>query len=207
MRIPILAALALAAASSLQAQAIADLATATPVGGNWAWAQTADGSEAVFTGADSKPQVTIHCARSTRRVTISKAASAAAPFLAVWTSSQTQELARELQCRDRQAQCRGGGLRSIARCDRRRAAARIGFGASGLAPLVVPPWAEVARVDRGLPRLSRREAAKCDEYSHHYKSCVVAHKNHLRFGFNAAKGGDPMSHGSAGRSERGVRRL
>jgi len=32
-----------------------------------------------------------------------------------------------------------------------------------------------------------------------------AKTTHLHLGFNAAKGGDPMSHGSAGRSERGVR--
>ncbi len=205
MRIPIVAALALAAASSLQAQAIADLATATPVGGNWAWAQTTDGSEAVFAGADSKPQVTIHCARSTRRVTISKAASAAAPFLAVWTSSQTQEFARELQCRDRQAQCRGGGLRPIAGCavdePRQDWIWRVGIGAAGAAAV------GGSRAGcRGLPRLAGAKRRSVTNIHIITSLALSLTKNHLRFGFNAAKGGDPMSHGSAQRSERGVRR-
>jgi hypothetical protein len=71
MKLQIVAALALTAASSLSAQtapAIPDLSTATAIGGNWAWTQTADGSEATFTDAYSHPQLTIHCTRLTRRV-------------------------------------------------------------------------------------------------------------------------------------------
>ena len=55
MRIPIFAALALLTAPPLAAQSaptIPDLTVATPIGGNWAWAQPADGSEAGFADAD-----------------------------------------------------------------------------------------------------------------------------------------------------------
>ena len=53
---------------------------------------TADGSEATFADAIGQPQLSVHCTRATRRVTIAKPASAAAPFLDVWTSSQTRSL-------------------------------------------------------------------------------------------------------------------
>jgi hypothetical protein len=145
MRIPIFAALALTAASSLGAQAMADLSTATPVGGTWSWTQTADGSQASFADATSKTQVTIHCARATRRVTIAKAASAAAPLLGVWTSSQTKNLPASFN------PATGMVSAQVAAFDPLLDAVstsrgRIGFSVSGLAPLVLPPWAEVARV-------------------------------------------------------------
>jgi hypothetical protein len=147
MRLSIAAALALTAAPSLPAQtasAIADLSTATPIGGHWSWAQTADGSEATFTDAYSRAQPTLHCTRATRRVSIAKAASAAAPFLSVWTSSQTRnlpagfnpatgKLSAELAAFDPL-------LDAIA-----ASRGRIGVSVSGSAPLVVPPWAEIAR--------------------------------------------------------------
>ena len=144
MRFSIVAALALTAASTLQAQAIADLTTATAAGGNWSWAQTANGSEATFTDAYSKPQLTVHCTRATRRVSIAKAASAAAPFLSVWTSSQTRnlpasfnpatgKLTAELPAFDPL-------LDAIA-----TSRGRFGVGVSGLPPLVVTPWAEICR--------------------------------------------------------------
>jgi hypothetical protein len=148
MRISIAAALALiASASSLAAQttpAIADLSTATPVGGNWSWAQTGDGSEATFTDAYSRPQLIVHCQRSTRRVSIVKPASAAAPFLSVWTSSQTRALPASFD------PATGRLSASLAAFDPLLDAlassrGRIGIGVSGSAPLVVPPWAEIAR--------------------------------------------------------------
>jgi hypothetical protein len=148
MRLSIAAVLALTAASSLSAQtapAMADLTTATPVGGTWSWAQTADGSEATFTDAYSKPQLTVHCARATRRVWIAKAASPAAPFLSVWTSSQTRNLPASFN------PATGKLSADLAAFDPLLDAVagsrgRIGVGVSGSAPLVVPPWAEIARV-------------------------------------------------------------
>jgi hypothetical protein len=147
MRLPVVAALALTAASSLPAQtapAIADLGTATPVGGNWSWAQTADGSEATFTDAYSRPQLTVHCTRATRRVSIAKAASAAAPFLSVWTSSQSRNLPASFNPATGKLSAELAAfdplLDAIA-----ASRGRIGVSVSGSAPLVVPPWAEIAR--------------------------------------------------------------
>lgn len=88
MRIAIAAALALAA-SSINAQSVTDLSTATPIPGDWSYATARDGSEAKFIGATGNPQLWVHCTRATRRVTIAKPAAAAAPFN-VWTSSATR---------------------------------------------------------------------------------------------------------------------
>jgi len=147
MRRSIAAALALAATSSLQAQttpAIADLSTATPVGGNWSWAQTADGSEATFTDGYSKVQLTVRCTRVTRRVSIAKAASAAAPFLSVWTSSLTRNLPASFNPATGKLSAELAAfdplLDAIA-----ASRGRIGVSVSGAAPLVVPPWAEIGR--------------------------------------------------------------
>ena len=148
MRFSIAAAFALTAASSLAAQpapAIPDLSTATAIGGNWAWAQTDDGSEATFNDAYSKRRLTIHCTRLTRRVSIAKPATAAAPFLGIWTSSQsrnlpasfnpaTGKLSADLPAFD--------SLLDAVATSRGRIAAVV----SGSAPIVVPPWAQIARV-------------------------------------------------------------
>ena len=143
MRLAIVAALALISASSLPAQSV-DLATATPVAGTWAYAATSDGSEAVFSNATS-PQLWVHCTRATRRVSIAKAASGAAAFINVWTSSMTQnvpssfnpgtgrltiELAPFDPLLDAIASSRG----------------RIGFTIGSEPALVVPAWAEAVHV-------------------------------------------------------------
>jgi hypothetical protein len=145
MRLPIAAALALTAASSLSAQTVPDLGTATPIAGNWAYTPTPDGSEAVFANASGAPQLWLHCTRATRRVSIAKPASGAAPLLNVWTSSLTRsaaatfspatgrltiDLAGNDPLFDAMASSRG----------------RIGFSVPGQPPLVVPAWAEGARV-------------------------------------------------------------
>ena len=144
----IVAALALTAASSLHAQAapaIPDLGTATPIGGDWSWAATADGSEAIFADAYARPQLTIHCARATRRVSIARPASAAAPYLGVWTSSQTRNLAASFNPATARLSADLAAfdplLDAIATSH-----GRIGITVSGTPVLVVPAWAEVARV-------------------------------------------------------------
>ena len=142
MRLSIAAAFALAATSSLPAQ---DLSTATPIAGNWTYAATADGSEAVFANASGNPQLWVHCTRATRRMSIAKPATAAAPFLNVWTSSLTRSVASSFSP-------------ATARLTIDLAAAdplldaivssrgRIGFTVTGQPSLVVPAWAEAARV-------------------------------------------------------------
>jgi hypothetical protein len=142
MRLPIAAALALLVSLPAAAQ---DLRTATPIAGSWSYAPSADGSEAVFANATGSPQLWVHCTRSTRRVTISKAETAAAPAMNIWTSSLsrivpssfnpatgrlTSDLANYDPLLDAIVSSRG----------------RVGFSAGTQPPLVVPPWAEVARV-------------------------------------------------------------
>ena len=117
---------------------------ATPAAGKWSWAQTADGSEATFTDVYSRAQLTVHCTRATRRVSIAKAASAAAPFLSVWTSSQARNLPASFN------PATGKSSAQLAAFDPLLDAiaasrGRIGVSLSGSAPLVVPPWAEIAR--------------------------------------------------------------
>jgi hypothetical protein len=142
MRFVIAAALALTSASPLAAQ---DVGTAVPIAGSWSYAATGGGSEARFADGSGNPQLWMHCTRATRRVTIAKTASAAAPVLNVWTSSLTRsvpasfnpatarltiELAPFDPLLDAIATSRG----------------RVGFSAGTQPALVVPPWAEASRV-------------------------------------------------------------
>ena len=148
MRFRIIAAFALIAGSSVNAQTVApalDLSTATPIAGSWIYSTTASGSEASFVNASAMPQLTLRCTRATRRVTIAKPASGAAPFLTVWASAQTravpasfnpatQRLSADVMAYD-------PFLDAIA-----FSRGRFGVSVSGVTPLVVPAWAEVARV-------------------------------------------------------------
>jgi hypothetical protein len=145
MRFAIAAAFALAAASSLRAQATADLSTATPIAGNWSYAPAGDGSEATFANASGSPQLWMHCTRVTRHVTIAKPASAAAPSLNVWTSSLTRTVAVSFN------PATGRLTIDLAAWDPLLDAivssrGRVGFSVAGQPPLVIPPWAEAARV-------------------------------------------------------------
>lgn len=142
MKSAITAALALTAASSLDAQ---DIGTATPIAGNWNYAVTNDGSEASFSNAAGNPQLWVHCARATRRVTIAKPASAAAPFLNVWTSSATRSVPSAFN------PATGRLTIDLAAYDPLLDAiatshGRVGFSVGTQPALVVPPWAEAARV-------------------------------------------------------------
>ena len=142
MRLPIAAAVALTAASSLHAQ---DLSTATPIAGNWTYAATADGSEAVFANAAGNPQLWVHCTRATRRVNIAKPATSAAPSLNVWTSSLTRIVASSFN------PATGRLTIDLAAADPLldsivSSRGRIGFTVTGQPSLVVPAWAEAARV-------------------------------------------------------------
>src|SRR5256885_16770387 len=96
MKFRIAAAFALAVPSSLAAQAIADLTTATPIAGEWSYAPTPDGSEARFANASAVPQVWLHCTPATRPGTIAQAAGAAGPLLHVWASAIGQSGASDL---------------------------------------------------------------------------------------------------------------
>jgi hypothetical protein len=142
------AAIALIVSSSLGAQTAApavDYATATPISGRWIYSFVADGSQATFVDASAQPQVTIHCTRATRRVTISKPAGVAAPSLYVWTSS----LARTLPAIFNPIAARLTA--DVAAFDPLLdgiafSRGRIAIAAPTTPALVVPAWAEAARV-------------------------------------------------------------
>src|SRR5437867_3411867 len=142
MRLGVAAALALSVPSSLTAQ---DLTTAIPIAGNWSYASTADGSEASFTNASAIAQLWLHCTRATRRVTIAKAASAAAPLLNVWTSSVTRSVPSSFNPATGRLTIDLSAFDPL--LDALAASrGRIGFGVTGQPPLVVPAWAEAVRV-------------------------------------------------------------
>ena len=146
MRFSIAAAVALIAASSLNAQTSSpDLSTATPIAGNWSYAATADGSEALFSNASAFPQLWVHCTRAARRVTIAKPASDAAPFLNVWTSSQSRSVAASFNPATARLTIDLDAydplLDAIA-----TSRGRVAFSIAGQPALVVPAWAEAARV-------------------------------------------------------------
>ena len=148
MRIAIAAALALVPVVSLPAQTAQnspDLSAAKPIDGAWTYAATSDGSEATFANAGAFPQLWVRCSRATRKVSIAKPAAAAAPFINIWTSAQsrsvpasftpaTGRLTVELDANDALLD----GLSN--------SRGRIGFTVGSEPSLVVPAWAEPARV-------------------------------------------------------------
>ena len=142
MRLSNAAALALLVVAPAAAQ---DMTTATPIAGTWTYAPAADGSEAVFVNASGSPQLYVHCTRAARRVAISKPASVAAPTINVWTSSLERSVASSFNLATGRLTIDLGNydplLDAIV-----SSRGRVGFTVVGQPPLVVPPWAEVARV-------------------------------------------------------------
>jgi hypothetical protein len=145
MRPSFAAALALIAASSLNAQSIADLTTTPAAAGEWVYSSAADGSEAVFRDANSNPQLWLHCTRVTREVTMSRPATAAAATLNIWTSTTQQSLPASYDARTGRVSVSKWAFEPLwdAMAFSR---GRIGVSAGGGAPIVAPPWEEVARV-------------------------------------------------------------
>ena len=148
MRLAIAAAFGLAAAQAPRTDATpveANLEYATPIAGNWIYSATADESEATFDDSSGHPQLTIRCTRSTRRIAILKNAPTASPTMWIWTSSQTRSLPATYDAASARVSADLGAydplLDAIA-----SSRGRIGFSTSGLAALVMPPWADVARV-------------------------------------------------------------
>ena len=122
-----------------------NLEYATPIAGDWTYAQVSGGSEATFANKAKLPQVAIRCTRATRKVQILKAASAAAPSLWVWTSSRQQILPATFDAASARVVAELGAydplLDAIA-----SSRGRVGLSTPGVAALVVPPWPEVGHV-------------------------------------------------------------
>lgn len=148
MRLAIAAAFALLGAGSLGAQSVApipDLTNFAPVAGDWSYASSNDGSEATFANASGTPQLWVRCTRSTRQVSISRPANVAAAMMNVWTSSASRSVASSFNPATQRLTIVLGDtdpfLDSIA-----TSRGRLGFAIGSDPALVVPAWAEVARV-------------------------------------------------------------
>ena len=152
MKLNIVAASALIAGSSLQAQTVAtatlappvvDLSTTSPADGTWVYAAVTGGSAATFSSAAT--QLVVSCARASRQVAISRSASGAAPFILVWTSAQSRNLPASYNPATSRLNASVSAfdplLDAIA-----FSRGRAGFSAPNQPTLVVPAWAEVARV-------------------------------------------------------------
>ncbi|GAA4721561.1 hypothetical protein H9L13_10040 [Sphingomonas lutea] len=149
MHLRVFAVLAMAASTPLFAQTPAaagpDFSYATPLPGTWVHGTLADGSQAVFRDASGRPQLTIQCTRSQRRVDILKPASAAAPAVMVWTSGQW----RNVPARFDIAQARlAAGLTAMDPLLDAMAFSRgrIAVSVSGGPALVMPVAGEISRV-------------------------------------------------------------
>ena len=146
-RLSILAALALllSAASATPSAAAPDLSAVMPIAGDWTYNATSDGSEAEFTTASGYGQLWVHCSRATRRISIARLATAAAPAVEVWTSSATRNVASSFSPASGRLTIEFENydplLDAIA-----TSRGRIGFAIGSDPALVVPAWADVARV-------------------------------------------------------------
>ncbi len=148
MIVRIAAALALLPASSLSAQMtapVADLTTAMPIAGTWIYASASDGSEATFRDASARPQLIVHCTGAARQVTIAKPATGAAPFLLLWTTSLSRSLPASFNPTTARLSATVGAYDPILDA-LAFSLGRVGVTVSGQPALVVPAWAEVARV-------------------------------------------------------------
>lgn len=113
--------------------------------GTWRYAQDPRGSRASFGPASGDPLVVWRCDRAQRAIILSRAGAVAAPFT-IRTSATTRTVA---------TQRTGGALPYVAArfaVDDRLLDAmifsrgRFTIEQPGAAPLVLPPWAEIARV-------------------------------------------------------------
>jgi len=148
MKFALAAALALITASSLQAQTTTpavDYAVATPLAGSWSWSATAGGSEASFGTSPATPQLVLTCTRATRRVTIARPATAAAPFLTLWTTSFSRDVPASFNPLTNRISIEIPAydplLDALA-----FSRGRLAVGVKGQALAVLPAWPEVARV-------------------------------------------------------------
>jgi hypothetical protein len=145
MRIAIVSAFALIAATPLEAQVLSDLSAITPIDGNWTYAATPEGSDATFANASGSPQLFVHCTKATRRVSISKPASSAAPTISIWTSSLTRSVPSSFNPAAARLTVDLSNydplLDAIA-----TSRGRIGFSVGNDSALVLPAWAEAAHV-------------------------------------------------------------
>jgi hypothetical protein len=130
----------------LQAQGTtADFSHSPVTTGSWTYRAVAGGSEASFVDGSGQARMVIACGRVTRLVTLSRISAAPASSISIWTSSATRDLASRFDQNARRV------IAQVAAADPLLDAivssrGRIGFTVTGQPSLVVPAWAEAARV-------------------------------------------------------------
>ena len=104
-----------------------------------------EGSEARFADSSNRVQLAVRCSRATRKVAIAKAVTGAVPNLTIWTSSMSRSIPASFD----PATALATG--EIAATDPILDAivfsrGRFAVSSAGVPSLVLPPWADVARV-------------------------------------------------------------
>ena len=113
--------------------------------GTWQYSTLPAGSEARFVNSTGQTQLTLRCVRTARSVTLFKPSGVAAAFISVWTSAQTRSLAASFDPATSQLRASLGAwdpLLDAITFSR----GRVEFSVAGQPALVVPSWAEAARV-------------------------------------------------------------
>ena len=140
-------ALALAASVSAQQPMIApsvDYSVARIAPGIWTYQATPGGSAARFIDSTGTARFAIECSKATRRVTISRTASSAAPSLFVWTTDVSRTIGVRFE---------PSALRLVVELAARDplldgiaySRGRIAVTSGGSDALVMPAWPEAAR--------------------------------------------------------------
>jgi hypothetical protein len=133
----------LAVASAVDAAP--DLSTATTIAGNWTYAAVSGGSEASFANPSGVVQLSLHCTRATRRISISKPASGPTASVNLWTSAGTRDVPAVFNPTTGRLALDVGAYDSILD-SMANSRGRIGITVGNPPPLVVPAWPELARV-------------------------------------------------------------
>lgn len=110
--------------------------------GSWSYRQEANGSAAVF-GAAAQPLFTLRCDRANRRITAVRA-GAGQGAMVIRTSYGAVSWPATVEAGAQTAAARSGTDNVLDQMAYSRG--KIGVEVQGLAPLVLPAWAEAARV-------------------------------------------------------------
>ena len=145
MRFVIAAALALPVALPASVGAVPDLSIAKPIAGSWTYAAATDGSDATFASETGAVQLSLHCTRATRRVSITKPASISAPMMDVWTSGAARSVPVTFNAATARLSADLGAYDNLLD-GMANSRGRIAFTVGSQPPIVVPAWPEVARV-------------------------------------------------------------
>ena len=146
MRHRLIFAALLGATSPLFAQsAVPDYSSARTVEGSWTQAAIAGGAEATFRNSTGQPQLFLTCLRASRQVTVARPASAASPFLQVWTSSASRNLPASFNPATRRLSATLGATDPLLDA-MAMSRGRIAVGVAGQPAIVAPPWGEISRI-------------------------------------------------------------